>query len=151
MQRPKGVLIIGALCGFAAIYLCGLAAILLISPGTISLMAGKYFLYGLQLAGPYMMLIGAGIYGIVGWGLFRLQNWARWVAMLMIALSVGPLIAQISMAELGVAVFWYGLQIALRAAAGWYLAQAPSVIDAFTQQRHGQRGIFTDNSRNRYP
>jgi hypothetical protein len=131
MQRPKGVLIIAALCSFAAVYLFTLAAILLISPGLISLMAGKYFLYGLQLAGPYMMLIGAGIYGVVAWGLFRLQNWARWIAMLIIALSVGPLIAKISIVELGAPVFWCGLQIALRVAVGWYLAQAPSVIDAF--------------------
>ena len=27
-------------------------------------------------------------------------------------------------------MFWYGLQIALRVAVGWYLAQAPAVIDA---------------------
>jgi prolipoprotein diacylglyceryltransferase len=35
------------------------------------------------------------------------------------------------MAELGVPILWYGLQIALRVAIGWYLAQAPAVIDAF--------------------
>jgi hypothetical protein len=95
-------------------------------------MAGKYFLYGLELAGPYMMLLGGCAYVLVAWGLFRLRNWARWMAMLVMVISVASLIPKISMAELGVPVLWYGLQIALRVAVGWYLAQAPAVIDAFT-------------------
>jgi hypothetical protein len=39
------------------------------------------------------------------------------------------------MAELGVPILLYGLQIALRVAIGWYLAQAPAVIDAFAAKR----------------
>ena len=132
MQRPVGVIVIGALFAAAAVYLWTLAVILLISPGAISLMAGKYFLYGLELAGPYMMLLGGSVYAIVAWGLFRLHNWARWIAILVMVISVASLIPKISMAELGVPVLWYGLQIALRVAVGWYLAQAPAVIDAFT-------------------
>ncbi len=144
MQRPKGVIAISVLFGVAAIYLCAIATILLVSPGAISLMSAKYFLYGLELAGPYMILIGSAAYGIVAWGLFRLQNWARWMAMLIIALSLAPLVPKISMAELGFPVLWYGLQIAVRVAAAWYLAQAPSVLDAFTQKRHGSARILTD-------
>ena len=132
MQQPKGVVVIAALFALAAIYLCSIAAVLLISPGAISLMSAKYFLYGLQLAGPYMILLGGAIYGIVAWGLFRLQNWARWIAMLIIAFSLAPLVPKISMAELGFPIFWFGLQIAVRVAAAWYLAQAPGVLDAFT-------------------
>ena len=79
-----------------------------------------------------MILLGGSLYGIVAWGLFRLQNWARWIAMLVVAFSLAPLVPKISMAELGVPVLWYGLQIAVRVAAAWYLAQAPSVLDAFT-------------------
>ncbi|HTS04258.1 MAG TPA: hypothetical protein VMP68_01650 [Candidatus Eisenbacteria bacterium] len=132
MQQPKGVVAIAALFAIAAIYLCAIGAIRLISPGAISLMSAKYFLYGLELAGPIMILIGSAVYAIVAWGLFRLQNWARWSAMLIIAFSLAPLVPKISMAELGVPVLWYGLQMALRVAAAWYLAQAPSVLDAFT-------------------
>ena len=131
MQRPTFLIVIAALFAFAALYLWTIAAILLISPGAISLMAGKHFLYGLQLAGPYMMLLGGIVYAIVAWGLFRLQNWARWSAMLVMVISMASLIPKISMAELGLPVLWYGLQIALRVAVGWYLAQAPAVIDAF--------------------
>ena len=142
MRGPKGVIAIAALFAFGAIYLCAIAAILLISPGVISLMSAKYFLYGLEIAGPYMILIGAAVYGIVAYVLFRLKNWARWSAMLIVALSLAPLVPKISMAELGFPVFWYGFQITLRVAAAWYLAQAPSVLDAFTTKpesprRHG--------------
>jgi len=144
MQRPKGIIAISALFALAAIYLVSIAAILLVSPGAISLMSAKYFLYGLQLAGPYMILLGGAVYSIVAWGLFRLKNWARWIAMLMIAFSLAPLVPKISMAELGVPVLWYGLQLALRVAAAWYLAQAPSVLDVFTQKRHESTRILTD-------
>ena len=133
MQRPKGVIVIAALFALTAAYLCIVAAVLLISPGAISLMAAKHFLYGLQLAGPYMIMLGSAVYGLVAWGLFRLHNWSRWIAMLIMVISVAPLVPKISMAELGVPILWYGLQIALRVAVGWYLAQAPSVLDAFAQ------------------
>jgi len=66
--------------------------------------------------------------------------------MLIMAVSLTPLISKISMAELGVPILWYGLQIALRVAAGWYLVQASSVLDAFTQKRHASARILTDKS-----
>ena len=135
MHRPKGVIVLAALSALAAIYLWTLGVILLISPGAVSLMAGKHFLYGLQLAGPYMILLGAGVYVVIAWGLFRLKNWGRWLAMLLMVISAASLIPKISMAVLGFPVLGYGLQIALRVAVGWYLAQAPAVIDAFTKER----------------
>src|SRR5215471_10211697 len=96
MHRPKGVIAIAALFAVAAIYLSAIAAILLISPGTISLMAGKCFAYGLEIAGPYMILLVGSCYAVIAWGLFRLQNWARWLAMLVIAFSIVPLLPKIS-------------------------------------------------------
>jgi hypothetical protein len=148
MQRPKGVIAVTVLFAVAATYLWTVAAILLIAPGMISLMAGKYFAYGLEIAGPYMILLVGSCYAVIAWGLFRLHNWARWLAQLIMAISIVPLIPKISMAELGPPILWYGLQIALRVAAGWYLAQAPSVLDAFTQKRHGSTRILTDKPEN---
>ena len=144
MQRPIGVMVIAALFAVASAYLWSIAAVILIAPGTISLMAGKYFTYGLEISGPYMILLVGSCYAVIAWGLFRLHNWARWLAMLGIAFSLVPLIPKISMAEIGLPILWFGLQIALRVAAGWYLAQAPSVLDAFTQKRHGSTRILTD-------
>jgi hypothetical protein len=135
MQLPKGLAAIASLFALVAAYLWAIAAIKLAAPGAISLMAGRHFLFGLELAGPYMMLLGGSVYGLVAWGLFRLQGWARWAAMLLIVVSTASLIPKISMAELGVPILWYGLQIALRVAIGWYLAQAPAVIDAFAAKR----------------
>jgi hypothetical protein len=143
MHRPKGIIVMAALFALAAAYLCAIATVRLISPEAISLMAGNRFLQGLELAGPYMILLGGAVYGAVAWGLFRLHNWARWIAIVMIAASLVPLVPKISMAELGPPVLWYGLQIALRVAAAWYLAQAPSVIDALAAKAEPR--ISTDS------
>jgi len=66
--------------------------------------------------------------------LFRLQKWSRWAAMIVMAIGIGWLVPKISMAELGIPVFWYGFQIALRVALAWYLSQAPSVVDSFAEK-----------------
>ena len=61
MQRPTGITAIATLFLLAAAYLWTIGVVKLISPGAISLMAAKHFMYGLQLAGPYMILLfGAG-------------------------------------------------------------------------------------------
>ena len=131
MQRPAGVTVISALFLLAAIYLWTVGVVKLLAPDAISLMIGAQFMYGLELAGPYMaMLVGSG-YVLVGWGLFRLRNWARWTAMLVMVVGVAALVPRISMAQLGAPILWYGLQMALRVASGWYLAQAPAVLDSF--------------------
>jgi len=103
-------------------------------------------MHGLELAGPFMMLLVGLAYALAGWGIFRLKNWARVIVILLIVIRVAALVPKISMAELGVPVLWYGLQIALQVALAWYLAQAPSVIDAFAQKRHGSTRILTDKS-----
>src|ERR1700732_4742302 len=134
MQRPAGVTAIAALFGLAAIYLWTIGMVKLLAPDAISLMSGASLMYGLELAGPYMaLLVGTG-WALVGWGLFRLHNWARWTAMLVMTIGIAWLVPKISMAEIGVPILWSGLQIALRAAAAWYLAQAPAVIDSFARK-----------------
>ena len=134
MQRPAGVTAIAALFGLAAIYLWTIGMVKLLAPNAISLMSGASLMYGLELAGPYMaVLVGSG-WALVGWGLFRLHNWARWAAMLVMTIGIAWLVPKISMAEIGVPILWSGLQIALRAAAAWYLAQAPAVIDSFARK-----------------
>jgi len=134
MLRPAGITAIAFLFALVAAYLWTIAAIMLLSPGAIPLTTGSPFMYGLELAGPYMaLLVGAG-WGLIGWRLFRLNNWARWAAMGVLALGIGWLVPKISAAELGLPLFWYGLQIAVRVAAAWYLAQAPVVLDAFARK-----------------
>jgi len=134
MQRPALVTAIAVLFFLAAIYLWTIGSVKLLAPEAISLMSGAPLMYGLELAGPYMtLLVGTG-WALIGWGLFRLHNWARWAAMLVMALGIAALVPKISTAELGAPVLWYGLQIAFRAAAAWYLAQAPAVLDSFSNK-----------------
>lgn len=134
MERPAGITAIAVLFSLAAIYLWAIGAVKLLAPDAISLMTGRHFMYGLELAGPYMTLLVGGGYALVGWGLFRLHNWARWATMAVMVLGVAALVPRISVAEIGVPILWDGLQIALRVAVGWYLAQAPAVIDSFSRK-----------------
>ena len=82
-----------------------------------------------------MALLVGSVYALIAWGLLRLRNWARWAAMGAITIGVASLVPKISMAEIGLPILWYGLQIAVRVAVAWYLAQAPAVIDAFAVKR----------------
>jgi hypothetical protein len=131
MQRPAGVIAISILFALAAIFLWTFGVVKLLSPEAVSLMSASPLMYGLELAGPFMALLIGIVYAVVGWGLFRLHNWARWGAMAVITIGVASLVPKISVAEIGAPILWYGLQIAVRVAAAWYLAQAPAVIDAF--------------------
>jgi hypothetical protein len=144
MHRPAAVTVFALLFSLAAIYLWTIAAVKLIAPSSISLMAGRQFMYGLELAGPYMTLLVGGGYALVGWGLIRLANWARWTAMIVLVLGVGLLVPKISTADLGWPILWYGVQIALQAAAAWYLAQSPTVLDAFANKASPSPRIDSD-------
>ncbi len=131
MQRPAVVTAISALFFMAGIYLWVLGVVKLLAPNVISLMMGSQLMYGLELAGPYMaLLVGAG-WAVIGWGLFRLHNWARLTAMAVIVVGIAWLVPKISAAEPGLPLLWYGLQIAMRAAAAFYLAQSAAVGDSF--------------------
>lgn len=132
-SRPVLVTLISIYFLLSAAYLWVLAAILILSPGKISLMLGSRFMHGLELAGPYMMLLVGSGYALVGWGLYRLHNWARWLAMLVMALAIGSLVPVISAAQLNLRFLATGLEIVVCAAAGFYLAQAPTVLEAFAK------------------
>lgn len=145
-KRPLLVTLISSYFLFAALYLWILAAILIVTPGKISLMLGSRFMHGLELAGPYMMLLVGSGYALIGWGMLHLHNWARWLAMAVIAISIGSLLPVISSPPLNPRFFACGLEIAVCAAAGFYLAQATSVLEAFAKtsgQKPAPR-IYTD-------
>lgn len=148
-SRPVPVTAISIYFLFAAVYLWTLAAILVLSPGKITLTLGSRFMHGLELAGPYMMLLAGSGYALIGWGLFRLHNWARWLAMLLIAWAVGSLVPAISAARFNLKFFECGAEIAIFAAAAFYLAQAPTVLEVFAKRSREQTTsrIFTDLQR----
>lgn len=139
-KRPLFVTLISIYFLVAALYLWILAAILLAAPGRLSLTLGSRFMHGLELAGPYMMLLVGSGYALIGWGLFRLHNWARWLALAFIALSIGSLVPVISSERFDWKFFASGIEIAILAAAGFYLAQGPTAIEAFANNS-GQRTL----------
>ena len=135
MSRPTGVTAIAALSFVLSAYLCALGFIMLASPGSISLAAGAPLLGGLETAGPYMFLLVGAFGALVGWGLLRLNNWARRVAIMLGFAGMVLLIPSVSSAVVGIhtsTLVWGGLGIIVRMAVVWYLWQVP-VRDAFAK------------------
>ena len=133
---PAGVTVISILFFAAALFLWTAGVVRLISPGAISMTTGAPLMYGLELGGPYMSLLVGFTWGVIGWGLFRQQRWARWAAMIAMAIGIGLLVPSVSDAatDFTSRLIWSGGQIMLRAAVAWYLAQSPSVHEAFAKR-----------------
>ena len=100
---------------------------MLVSPGAVSLALGAPLLSGLELAGPYMFLLIAGAGALVGWGLLRLNNWARRAAIVVGMIGVVMLVPAVSAAavDFRAALLWQGLGIVVRVVIVWYLYQTP--------------------------
>ena len=85
--------------------------------------AGAPLLFGLELAGPYMFLLVASVGAVVAWGLFRLSNIARRVAILIAVSGVVMLIPAVSAATIMVQpkmLALGGLGIIVRVIIAWY-------------------------------
>jgi hypothetical protein len=126
--RPSGITAIAVIFLLASTYLLAIGLTLLIAPGTFPLLLGAALLYGLELAGPYMFLLIGALGALIGWGLLRLNNWARWAAILMALIGVVMLVPSVS----GAVVYfdfgrlaWGGLGVVTRVAILWYLFQEP--------------------------
>ena len=135
MERPASVRVIAALFFLVAGYLVAIGIIELVAPGALSTL-GTGVTYGRELTGPQAALsVGAG-WALVGWGLYRLRNWARWCAILLMVIGVAGSVPAVSAAarDLTWRFFLYGFQIMVRVVIAWYLAASPEVIEAFTSE-----------------
>jgi hypothetical protein len=124
---PLGLRATAALFAFCGVYLGSVGALMLIRPGTASMSAGAPLLFGLELAGPYMFLLMALIAGAVAWGLLRLNNIARRIAMLIAIAGIGMLVPPASAAAATVqpgALIRAGSGIVVRVIVLWYLGRA---------------------------
>ena len=124
-QRPLGVTVVAVVFLAASAYLAALGLIKLVSPGAVSLSLGAPLLHGLEIAGPFMFLIAAGIGGIVGYGLLRLRNLARRAAIVIAMAGMVMLIPKVSAASSDITprFFLAGSAIVLRMMIVWYLWQ----------------------------
>jgi hypothetical protein len=135
MERPASVTVIVALFFLVAGYLIAIGIVELVAPSTLSTL-GTGVTYGRELTGPQAALsVGAG-WALVGWGLYRLRNWARWCAMLIMVIGVAGSVPAVSAAarDLTWRFFFYGAQLMVRIVIAWLLAASPEVIEAFTRK-----------------
>jgi len=136
MERPASVTVIAALFFLVAAYLATIGIIELVAPGSLSMTLGAGITYGRELDGPQAALsVGAG-WALVGWGLYRLRNWARWCAILLMVIGIAGSVPAVSAAarDLGWRFFFYGFQIMVRVVIAWYLAASPEVVEAFARK-----------------
>ena len=135
MERPASVTLISALFFLVAGYLVAVGIIEFVAPGTLSMtLAGVT--YGRELTGPETALsVGAG-WALIGWGLYRLRNWARWCAMALMVIGVAGSVPAVSAAARDITwrFFFYGAQIMVRVVIAWYLVASPEVIEAFVKK-----------------
>jgi hypothetical protein len=133
-ERPTGVTVIAILLLSVAAYLGIISGLMLTLPGTVSMSAGAPLLGGLELAGPFMFLLMAAVAVLIGWGLLRMNNWARRIAIAAALAGCVLLIPSVSAAaiDLRLSLVWGGLGIMVRVIVVWYLLQAP-VVEQFSK------------------
>ena len=102
---------------------------MLLSPGVISMSLGAPLLHGLQLAGPFMFLLAAAVGILVGYGLLRLSNLARRVAIMIAVAGMVMLIPKVSAdaADISPGFFLAGSMLVVRMMIVWYLWQGWTV------------------------
>ncbi len=128
MRPPAGVTAIAGAFFLAAAYLILAGLTMLVRPGLVSMATGAPLLGGLELAGPYAFLLAGALGGLIGFGLLRLNNWARRVAALAAIGGVVMLVPSVSgaviIANLS-GIIWGGLGVIVRVMIAWYLYQEP--------------------------
>ncbi len=133
MERPGSVTVIAALFLLVAAYLIIVGVIEFAAPGTLALTRAAGITYGRELDGPQAAIsVGAG-WALIGWGLYRTHNWARWCAIALMVIGVAGSVPAVSAAarELGWRFFFYGAQIMVRIVIVWYLTASPELVEAF--------------------
>jgi hypothetical protein len=137
MERPGSVTVIAGLFFLVAGYLIVVGMVELVVPGTLAITRAAGITYGRELNGTQTAIsVGAG-WALVGWGLYRLQNWARWCALALMVIGVAASVPAVSAAarDLNWRFFFNGAQIMVRIVIAWYLAASPELVDAFKRKQ----------------
>jgi hypothetical protein len=133
MERPGSVTVIAGLFFLVAGYLIVVGIVEFFAPGTLAMTRAAGITYGRELDGPQTAISVAAGWALVGWGVYRLKNWARWCAISLMVIGVAGSVPAVSAAarDLGWRFFFYGAQIMVRIVIAWYLAASPELVDAF--------------------
>ena len=136
MERPASVTVIAALFFLVGGYLAAIGIIEFVVPGSLSMALGAGITYGRELSGPQTALsVGAG-WALVGWGLSRLRNWARWCAILIMVIGIAGSVPAVSAAarDLTWRFWFFGAQIMVRVVIAWYMFASPELVEAFVRK-----------------
>jgi uncharacterized membrane protein (DUF2068 family) len=135
--RPTGVTILALLyfVGTACMLLLGVAlAVGMGFAGVSSDQAGAgAFLAGLGIVGAVFMFVFGALYGLLGWGLWKLKTWARLIVLIFgfIGLGFGALGLFGSLLTMDVSSIVMGtIPLAINGLIVWYMLQ-PHVKAAF--------------------
>ena len=125
---PGGITVIAIVFFLAGAYLGVIGVVMLAAPGKASMALGAPLLSGLELAGPYMFLLVAGVAALIARGLLRLNNWARRAALAAGFVGAIMLVPAVSAAavDFHAPLLWQGLGVVIRVAIVWYLFQEPT-------------------------
>lgn len=139
MERPTGVTVLAVLDFIGSACLVLVAIIFLVGAGFAGSMlhnqssGGAMMLAGLGTLGAVFFFIGALVAGALGFGLWNLMNWARWITIFFAALGILGAFAGFAMG-MGHHAFGWGMALLFRLAINgiiiWYLFQ-PNVRRAF--------------------
>jgi hypothetical protein len=127
-ERPAGVKAIAGSFLLAAAYLLTLGLIALARPGLLFMGAGNQLLGGFALAGPYAFLLTAFLSAVIALGLWQLDNWARWMAILIAVAGIVMLVPSVSSAVVFFRfgkLAWGAAGVMLRTMIVWYFFQEP--------------------------
>jgi len=89
---------------------------------------GAPLLNGLELSGPYMFLLIGALSALIGWGLWRRNNWARRIAILSALAGMAIMLPGLSVAVVNFRVGTFiapAIGVLVRMLIVWYLYQAP--------------------------
>jgi hypothetical protein len=142
MKRPLGVTLIGCWCLLAGVYLCSIALVQILTPQAIPSLRHLPVVYALKLVSPYYALAIGGIWAGLAWGLFKLHDWARWAAQIVLAIGIAFALPMMYFNHIHFG--WRTLaeiaDMILRVLAVGYLF-APKVMDAFLDKRNTQGSV----------
>jgi hypothetical protein len=139
MQRPAGVSVVAAGFGLAAIYLCAVGWITLASTEIEPNRTAMLLLLALLRAGPYVLVLAGAGAALIGWGLWRMNNWARRAAMLVAAIGVLMLVPGVSSRALGWTFAISGVGMIARVIVVWYLWREDVALAFLRETRNPAR------------
>jgi len=133
MRPPPGVTTIATIFLLNAASLCAIGIVMLTAPEILSNFRGWRWLGAREIGGPFLPLLLAAVWGLIGWGLIRMRGWARLGAMLLIVpgMSFG-IVALVTASHLDWSFFAVALQILASLVVVWYFFTTP-IIEQFSK------------------